>query len=363
MERFRSPFFGSTRMTSAPRSPRVWVASGPINTDERSITRCPANGPVGLVLSSSSATLADARGPSQSPPSLRAGPRHDSPPIPPCGMHSLPAPSRAAQSAPMSVRLTVPTGHGSVAAEVHGADAGSGRPVVVALHGLASNRATWNVVGRLLGDDVTLLALDLRGRGDSRDAGPPYGIRQHIADVLAAADLVGAQSFVVVGSSMGCYLGAALARLHPERVRALLLVDALLPRPMPAGVDIDAALAEDPVVGGAVGRIETTAADTVEMYRDTWRSNPAFAGTGIDDDVIVAFSDADMNPVGPPFRPGIRPESIVADGRELRLDADVADAAEHVQCPVWILRDTRGQRNGPRQLEAAQIAAAYTAHT
>ena len=131
---------------------------------------------------------------------------------------------------------------------------------------------------------------------------------------------------------------------------------------MPPGVDLDAALADDPVVGGAVARIETTAADSVEAYRDLWRSNPAFAG--LDDDVIVAVSDGDMDPNGPPYRPGIRPESIVADARELRVDEAVVDAAEHVQCPVWILRATRGLRNGPRPFVAEQDAADYAArHT
>ena len=132
-------------------------------------------------------------------------------------------------------RLTVPTTHGAVVADVYGGAVDRGRPVVVALHGLATNRAIWTTIGGLVGEDVTLVALDLRGRGESRDAGPPYGIRQHIADILTAADLVGAEDLVVVGSSMGSYLGAALARLHPERVRALLLVDAPAASPDAAG--------------------------------------------------------------------------------------------------------------------------------
>src|SRR5579883_2149769 len=40
-----SPSGGSTLMTSAPRSPRIWVASGPRTTLVRSTTVTPASGP------------------------------------------------------------------------------------------------------------------------------------------------------------------------------------------------------------------------------------------------------------------------------------------------------------------------------
>ena len=45
MKRFVSPTAVSIVMTSAPRSPSVWVASGPITTVLRSSTRTPSSGP------------------------------------------------------------------------------------------------------------------------------------------------------------------------------------------------------------------------------------------------------------------------------------------------------------------------------
>src|SRR5690606_17067470 len=47
MLRTRSPFGGSILMTSAPKSPRNWVAYGPINTAVRSMIFTPASGPIG----------------------------------------------------------------------------------------------------------------------------------------------------------------------------------------------------------------------------------------------------------------------------------------------------------------------------
>src|SRR5580658_10085489 len=47
MTRLMSPSRLSTVITSAPRSPRIWVASGPITTEDRSSTRTPSSGPPG----------------------------------------------------------------------------------------------------------------------------------------------------------------------------------------------------------------------------------------------------------------------------------------------------------------------------
>src|SRR4051794_21460739 len=49
MTRLVSPLAASTVMTSAPRSPRIWVAIGPMTTDVRSRTRTPCSEPVPVV--------------------------------------------------------------------------------------------------------------------------------------------------------------------------------------------------------------------------------------------------------------------------------------------------------------------------
>lgn len=256
--------------------------------------------------------------------------------------------------------LSVPTRDGVLRVALSGSEPGSGAPVVLAVHGLAANRATWRAVGRALGDDVCLLAPDLRGRGASRDLGPPYGITLHVDDLVELLDHLAVERAVVVGSSMGCYVGAALARLHPGRVQALVLVDALLPRPMPSSVDLDAALDDDPVVGGVLARLAVTAA-SADGYRGVWRGHPAFAGTGIAAEDVDAYSDADMAEPGPPFRSAARPDAIRGDARELRQNPIVRDAVEHVACPVWVLRATRGLRNEETPFVPAADIDAYVA--
>src|ERR1700730_18275985 len=105
--------------------------------------------------------------------------------------------------------------------------------VVLAAHGVTASLMTWRTVARRLDQRICLLAPDFRGRGRRAKLPGPYGMATHVADLLAVLDHVGAQSVVLVGHSMGAYVVARLAAEHPERARALVLLDAGLPFPRP----------------------------------------------------------------------------------------------------------------------------------
>jgi pimeloyl-ACP methyl ester carboxylesterase len=73
-----------------------------------------------------------------------------------------------------------------------------------------------------------VVALDFRGHGESQWAEPPaYRFDDHVADVVAAMDALGWEAPLVVGHSMGGYVGAYLAALHARRVRRLVVADVL----------------------------------------------------------------------------------------------------------------------------------------
>ena len=88
-------------------------------------------------------------------------------------------------------------------------------------------------------------------------------------------DREGVEQAVVAGHSMGAYVAAQLAAEHPERVRALVLVDGGLPLPVPDGVDPDALL--NATLGPAIERLTATFPD-FEAHRAFWRRHPAFTG-------------------------------------------------------------------------------------
>jgi pimeloyl-ACP methyl ester carboxylesterase len=100
---------------------------------------------------------------------------------------------------------------------------GRGRPALVFVHGWCSRLEHWDAQVRQFARRHRVLAVDRRGHG--RSGVPPggYTVEQHasdLAEVMRAAKLRGA---VVVAHAGGG--PAALARSHPELVRALVLVD------------------------------------------------------------------------------------------------------------------------------------------
>jgi len=113
-----------------------------------------------------------------------------------------------------------------------------GAPLAIGVPGLSANSFSFDALGEALAlAGRCLVAVDLRGRGRS-PAGPPgsHGWDNHARDVLAIADARGARHFDFIGHSMGAFVGLALANLAPDRLRRLVLVDAVGvpdPRAMP----------------------------------------------------------------------------------------------------------------------------------
>jgi pimeloyl-ACP methyl ester carboxylesterase len=100
-------------------------------------------------------------------------------------------------------------------------------PLVVGVHGLTGDRHQFDVLGdRLGGDDLQLLAVDLRGRGRSDATGPgTYGWENHALDLFAVADALGVERFGLVGLSMGGSIAMKAAELDGSRLDAVVLLD------------------------------------------------------------------------------------------------------------------------------------------
>src|SRR5260370_24831446 len=72
-----------------------------------------------------------------------------------------------------------------------------------------------------------LVLWDMRGHGQSDYPDDPkaYGEALTVTDMAALLDQVGADSAIVGGLSLGGYMSLAFYRAHPDRVRALLIID------------------------------------------------------------------------------------------------------------------------------------------
>jgi pimeloyl-ACP methyl ester carboxylesterase len=100
--------------------------------------------------------------------------------------------------------------------------------LVLGIPGLSASSRTFDYLGPLLGRGVQqLVALDLRGRGESSRTPPgTYGWRRHAADVLGAARLLQELPCDLVGHSMGAFVAMQAVASAPHRVRRLVLIDA-----------------------------------------------------------------------------------------------------------------------------------------
>jgi 3-oxoadipate enol-lactonase len=102
---------------------------------------------------------------------------------------------------------------------------GSG-PVVVLLHGFPLSRVMWAGQLGALGASHRVVAPDLRGHGESPAPDATYTMEQMADDVVELLDGLAISEPVVVGGlSMGGYVALAMAIKHPDRVRALMLID------------------------------------------------------------------------------------------------------------------------------------------
>lgn len=103
--------------------------------------------------------------------------------------------------------------------------AGRGTPVVL-LHGYGESLLAWRGVFDQLARDNDVIALDLPGFGLSSKPRTGYSTDTLAAVVLEAMRKLGVARAVLVGHSMGGAVAAAAALAAPDRVPALVLVDA-----------------------------------------------------------------------------------------------------------------------------------------
>jgi pimeloyl-ACP methyl ester carboxylesterase len=254
---------------------------------------------------------------------------------------------------PFHSSLSVPVPGGSLHVGVAGPPPGTpGVPIVLAAHGITGSHVTWGPIARHLGDAVTLLAPDLRGRGESAGLGGPYGMGAHAEDLLAVLDHVGAERAVVAGHSMGGYVVTRFAADAPARLAGAALLDGGLPLPRPPDVDPDVLLAL--VLGPSLARLEMTF-PSVEAYREFWRAHPAFAPMPWTDDV-TDFIDYDLGapettPEGDTvYRSRVSLDAVREDGRDL-LDGDrVRKTLCSLPDPSILLWAPRGIQNEERPL-------------
>jgi pimeloyl-ACP methyl ester carboxylesterase len=98
-------------------------------------------------------------------------------------------------------------------------------PDALLLHGIGNYGRYWDLFSETIAGRLRLLAPDARGHGDSDKPATGYAPGDFVADAISVIDALTSDRPLVVGHSMGGFHATTLTIAHPDRVRALVLVD------------------------------------------------------------------------------------------------------------------------------------------
>nr|MBN1229564.1 alpha/beta hydrolase [Anaerolineae bacterium] len=101
---------------------------------------------------------------------------------------------------------------------------GRGHPVIL-IHGLSSTSHIWDLAAPLIADEARVIALDLRGHGQSDKPEEGYDFATITGDVLGVMGLLQLTRPVLVGHSWGAHVALWASAHHPDRIAGLILVD------------------------------------------------------------------------------------------------------------------------------------------
>lgn len=111
--------------------------------------------------------------------------------------------------------------------KIHYEAHGSSGPVILLSHGYSATSKMWAGQIDALSRDHKLVVWDMRGHGasDYPDDQSAYSEALTVGDMAAILDAIGARQAIVGGLSLGGYMSLAFYVKHPERVKALLIID------------------------------------------------------------------------------------------------------------------------------------------
>ena len=149
-------------------------------------------------------------------------------------------------------------------------DGNRDRPPILCIPGLTRNARDFEPVADRFAGDWRVIAIDLRGRGESAfDPDPAnYNPMVYVGDIMKLVDQLGIADAVFVGTSLGGICTMVLARSDRERIAGALLND-IGPVVDPTGVErIGGHVGREPQIDDWQSLIDQLAAQNQNIYPD-----------------------------------------------------------------------------------------------
>jgi pimeloyl-ACP methyl ester carboxylesterase len=122
---------------------------------------------------------------------------------------------------PRSVRVA-----GATDLQLHVLEWSTENVPLVLIHGFGNEAHIWDDFAPSVAEYYRVLAIDLRGHGDSdHDPAGRYDYDDHVADFEALVEGLSLERLVLVGHSFGGRVATLYAARHPEQMAGLVIVD------------------------------------------------------------------------------------------------------------------------------------------
>ncbi|QIN78586.1 alpha/beta fold hydrolase [Rubrobacter marinus] len=217
---------------------------------------------------------------------------------------------------------------------------GEGANPILALHGITAQHRAYNAVARRLAHPDGMVALDLRGRGDSEKPPPGnYGLDAHVGDVVRALDHLGVERGILCGHSMGAFVALRVALLHPDRVSALALLDGGWPRPEEEPDEADAAAIQEGLER-AFRRLDMVF-ETPEDYLNFWFPNQNLTYDDLPPD-LADYYRYDLQGVEGGYQPKASIDAAREDSDSVSSGAPTLEEMKNITHPVSLVRAAEG---------------------
>jgi pimeloyl-ACP methyl ester carboxylesterase len=207
---------------------------------------------------------------------------------------------------------------------------GAGKPILC-VHGITANCRCWDVLAAALAPEYRVLAMDLRGRGRSDKPPEGYALEYHLRDINCLLDDLGIDRAVIMGHSLGAFIGLAFAAENRDRVDRLILVD--------GGGDLSKAQMDKVFTGikpalDRLGRVFPSAGEYLDKMKEAPYIHPWSAA-------IETYYRYEIEEVEEGVRTNIDPAHIQEEAANIRK-LDCAPFYPEIKCKVLILRAPNG---------------------
>jgi len=113
--------------------------------------------------------------------------------------------------------------------KIHYLKAGTGKKVLVLIHGFGETSRMWIPLFEEFGHDYTIIAPDIRGLGDSSRPATGYDKKTAAVDIRELVKSLGYERIDLVGHDIGLMVAYAYAAQYPNEVERLALLEAPIP--------------------------------------------------------------------------------------------------------------------------------------